>query len=215
MLLLDIYDVIVCVVAFDQSHNKHFYQACRFTWRSPTWQKHALGNGGAKPKGRERFAGSGTKPEGFLKVAAKFAAWKVEKCQLARLAKRYSVELPVAATLFQIVLKLIQHVLPVCSEHECLQYTRHRVALGMKQEKLSDEVMACDEATAVLENNDAGNESSKKGGHWEQDRSHEFRKEFRQTAAMHHDARTNTQVSANAERRKRQALRSQYQKNIP
>ena len=88
-------------------------------------------------------------------MAAKNAFWKVEKCHLTKLAKKHSVELPPAATLFQIVFKLIKKFLSTASDQECLQYTRHRVALTMKQGTWSEEVMACDEAAAVLEQSDA------------------------------------------------------------
>ena len=74
---------------------------------------------------------------------------------MTKLAQQYSVEIPVAATLFTIVFRLIKKFLPLCTDDECLQHTRHRIALGMKQDNWSDEVMACDEATSVLEKSDA------------------------------------------------------------
>ena len=74
---------------------------------------------------------------------------------MTKLAKLYAVDLPSAPTLFIIVFRLIKRFLTNSTDEEILQYTRMRIACGMKQDNWSDEVMACDEATAVLERSDA------------------------------------------------------------
>ena len=149
-------------------------------------------------------------------MAAKNAFWKVEKCHLTKLANKYSVGLPPAATLFSIVLALIKNFLPACNDQECLQYTRHRIALGMRQDNWSDEVMACDEATAVLETSDAeALKNQKKEASETKKDLREFKKEFRQTATRNYQARTATQKQHKAEQRKQKALNSQYSKHIP
>ena len=135
---------------------------------------------------------------------------------MTKLAKQYSVEIPAAATLFTIVFRLIKKFLPLCTDDECLQHTRHRIALGMKQDNWSDEVMACDEATSVLEKSDAdAMKAEKKEASETKKDLRDFKKEFRHTATKHYQTRTKTQKQQREEQKKQKDLKSQYQRHMP
>ena len=88
----------------------------------------------------------------LLHLAARNAFWKVEKIELQKLAKLLKVKLPTAATLYQVVVTLIKDILPHCTEEDCIKFAKFRVAHGEKSDTWHDDISACDEAQAVLEN---------------------------------------------------------------
>ena len=91
----------------------------------------------------------------FLQLAARHAFWNVEKNQLVALSKLKNVQLPRAATLFQVICKLCESLLPGTTIEDWVKYAKQRVAISEKVDTWNDEIATCDEAQSVLEKSDA------------------------------------------------------------
>ena len=149
----------------------------------------------------------GTLP--FYSLAAQHAFWKVEKSVLQELAKLKKVDLPRAASVYQVVCALIKAFLPGATDEICMQYAKHRIAAGEKQDTWNDEISCCDEAQAVLEKSDAqALKTEKKQAALETEEHKEFSKEF--TKAKKAAAELRSKLNSKTEQKKKSDLKKGY-----
>lgn len=159
-------------------------KAVTVSFRSPRWCKQQL----HCIPGHERLSMVQNEVEfkPVLEVAAKRAFWSLDKCWLLSLAGFLGIALPSGATLLEILMALISHILH-CSHDETLQLLHQRLASCESKGRWHKDILEVEGCTDCLDKHDIEQfVGEQKAGKQRQQDSEELRCDYKKKVQQLH-----------------------------
>ena len=146
LLRLDVTGGVLLVAIVDLNE----WECFCYEWKSWVWQVQQ-GFAGSLTPGIRAFK---RKPaDSIMRVAAWNAYWNLPKCDLEVIASHKGLKFSAASSLFDCVFRLVSVVLELDDEKVC-SILRQRLFVLLQSNKCAAEILACDEASACLKNED-------------------------------------------------------------